>query len=482
MAEKHPSPADDSAAVAAMRPDWDQAAALLGGTRAMRAAGTRYLPKWPAEEQAAYEARLAVAVLFPAFARTVETLKGKPFSKPVTLDEAMPAEVQEWMQNVDREGRNITAFAGDLMTDCLGPGLCGILVDFPVVKQNTEGRPLTQAEEKAQGLRPYWIHIRPGALRGWKILRQGGTFKLMQLRFVETVEEDDGPFGTKDVQQVRVLEPGKWTTYRQDAKQQWVEHDSGVTTVDFIPFVPCYGKRTGFLTAEPPLRDLGFLNIAHWQSASDQQNILHVARVPILVRKGCDQKFDQNGLPLPNELKLGAGAAVDVPKEGDLAYVEHTGAAIGAGKTDIDDLEERMRQAGAELLVIKPGEVTATQTATENAVGMCALQAITLGLQDSINLALDYTAKMVRQPTAGTVTLFNDFGALTLESASAQLILSANTSGLLSKQTTIDELKRRGVLSENVNAEDEQERIQSEPPPLGTLTEPPTGKPAPVEA
>lgn len=475
MADKTPSPADDSPAVAAMRPDWELAAALLGGTRAMRAAGQKYLPKWPAEEQAAYDARLAVAVLFPAFGRTVETLKGKPFSHTVTLDDGMPAETEAWLQDIDREGRNITAFAGDLMTDCLAPGLCGILVDYPVVKRNTEGRTLTQAEEKAQGLRPYWIHIRPGMLRGWKVQRQGGVTKLLQLRYMETVEEDDGPFATKLIDQVRVLEPGKWITYRKNAKQEWVQHDEGVTTIDFIPFVPCYGKRTGFMTAEPPLRDLGFLNIAHWQSASDQQNILHVARVPILVRKGCDQKFDANGLPIPNELKLGAGAAVDVPKDGDLSYVEHSGEAIGAGKQDLDDLEERMRQAGAELLVIKPGEVTATQTATENAVGMCALQSITLNLQDAINLALDYTAKMVREQVIGTVSLFTDFGALTLNAAEAQLVQSMGSAGQLSKQTVFEEMQRRGVISAERDWEEESERIESDGPPLGMLVPPDPG-------
>ncbi|MCL5460174.1 DUF4055 domain-containing protein, partial [Loigolactobacillus coryniformis] len=67
-----------------------------------------------------------------------------------------------------------------------------------------------------------------------------------------------------------------------------------------------------------------------------------------------------------------------------MKFVEHTGAAIDAGSQDLDKLEERMRQAGAELLVIAPGKVTATQVHTENAVGMSALQRITLGLEDAI--------------------------------------------------------------------------------------------------
>ena len=39
----------------------------------------------------------------------------------------------------------------------------------------------------------------------------------------------------------------------------------------------------------PPLLNLGLLNIKHWQSQSEQDNILHVARVPLLVAYGLDR-------------------------------------------------------------------------------------------------------------------------------------------------------------------------------------------------
>jgi hypothetical protein len=468
-----PDVAAPSAAVAGMRPDWEQAEALLGGTRAMRAAGKKFLPQWPAEDDKAYLARLGVAVLFPAYGRTVETLVGKPFSKPVTLSDDMPPEVTAWMQNVDLEGRNLTNFAGGLMVDQLAPGMGFILVEYPVAA--TDGpRPRTQAEEQQMGLRPYWLHIRPKQFLGAIVQRKNGTFNLMQFRFMECVEVPNGPWAMQEVEQVRVLTPGAWSTHRKNDKGEWVPHEEGRTTLDFIPVVPVYGKRTGYMTSDAPLRDLAFLNIAHYQSASDQQNILHTARVPILVRKGATViSQDANGNPMASELKIGAGVAVDLPENGDLVFCEHTGAAIGAGQDDLDKLEERMRQAGAELLVIKPGEVTATQTATENAVGMCALQRMTLDLQDALNTALEYTAKWAKLPKGGAVALFHDFGALTLEAAQQDLILSMQQSGLISKETAIGELKRRGVLADNVDPKTEAERVAEEGPPLGTINMPP---------
>ena len=208
----------------------------------------------------------------------------------------------------------------------------------------------------------------------------------------------------------------------------------------------------------PPLIEVAHLNVQHWQSASDQQTLLHIARVPILTVIGANDD---------TVITVGAASAVKLPQGSDMKFVEHSGAAITAGRQDLIDLEERMRQAGAELLVLAPGKVTATQIATENAVGMCALQRITLGLQDSLNTALQLMADWMSLPTGGTVTLFSDFGAATLAEASAELLFKANLAGKLSDQTFLAEMQRRGILAPGVTADDERDRIEGQGPTPG---------------
>lgn len=456
--------ASQSAEVAEMAPDWALCEALLDGTRAMRAAGKTYLPKWPAEEEQSYAARLACAVLFPAYSRTVATLTGKPFSKPVTMSDDMPTQVMEWLADADREGRNLHAFAASCMQTAMGYGLGGILVEYPVVKREPGARPMTQAEEAAQKLRPYMVLIKPERILGWRTRRINGQVVLTQLRLRDEAEEPDGDWGVKCIDQVRVLTPGRWEIWRKPEGKGWEDaalHEEGATSLSVIPFVPFYGEREGFMEARPPLLEVAHLNVAHWQSASDQQNILHVARVPILF-----------GKMLGENVKLQVGAQSGVIAEtadADLKWVEHSGAAIGAGKDDLEALEERMRQAGAELLVIKPGQVTATQTGVENAVGMCALQRITLDLQDALNAALDLMATYAALPTAGTVTLFNDFGVSSLAEASADLLLKATDAGYVSAPTFRGELRRRGVLGADVTEENEIARLEAQGPALGGL-------------
>ena len=447
-----------SSVVAAMAEDWTLIDALMGGTKTMRQAGKRYLPQWPAEEQQSYAKRLATATLFPAYERTVSVLTGKPFSKPITIGEDVPARIKGWLEDVDLQGRNLDAFASDLCQGALGYGLEGILVDYP---QNPGAK--TKADEQKAGVRPYFVHVRHDNILGWKTARVGGSLILTQLRLLELVEVPDGEFAVKTVEQVRVLEPGTWTTWRKSGPlktDSWVPFDSGTTTIDVIPFVPVYGKRKDFMIGTAPMMELAHANVEHWQSKSDQQTILHVARVPVLFAKDIGSE---------TQLKIGSDCFISASSpNADLKYIEHSGKAIEAGRISILDLEDRMRQIGAELLVIKPGNTTEVQTIADNEQGMCDLQRIMQTVEDALDQALDLMAKWIGEAKGGHVTIYRDFGAATLAEASADLLYKMRSSGSLSLETLLNECKRRGILSPDIDVEEEIARAKADAPEITT--------------
>lgn len=454
---------NESEAVAEMAKHWPLVRALMGGTSAMRAAAKNFLPKWPNEEQKSYDARLAVSTLYPAFSQTVRVLSGKPFSKPLQLGDDVPETIKGFAQNIDLEGRNLHAFAGDLMVDILSVGISGILIDFPPAEGVR-----TRAQELTAGLRPYWKRYPAGTVLGWKTRRTNGVITLAQVRLLENEAEDAGEFGEREVEQVRVLEPGRWRTYRKartaNGQEEWQLHNEGLTTLNAVPFVFCYGQRTGFGTSAPPLLELAHQNVEHWQSKSDQQNILHVARVPILALVGAEGEVD---------ITVGASSAVKLPKDADLKFVEHSGAAIEAGRNDLKDIEQRMLQTGAELLVRKEGAaVTATQISSEGEGNKCALQRMAEDLEDAIDQALQFTAEWIGQTEGGHATLHKDFGADSLGEASASLLLELQAAGIISKKRVILEQQRRGVLSADIVADDELEDAGQDGPALGAITDP----------
>lgn len=436
------------------------------------------MPKWPAEVKDAYDARLSVSVLFPAYLRTVSTLAAKPFSKPVTIEDDVPEPIKEMLQDIDLQGRNIDRFAADVMETVTAYGLAGILVDYPTapkVVSNAAGVPTLQDERDA-GMRPYWVHIKPDQIIGWRSALTKGSWTLTQLRLRECVDEPHGEFAVIKVHQIRVLEPGRWRVFREVVDQRkntksWTLHSEGKTTLPYVPFVPVYGKREDFMVGTPPLKELLHLNVAHWQSASDQQNILHVARVPILVAENVQDTYNTTTNETKQwELSIGAGAAVRVNGPGaKLSYVEHSGQAIGAGAEDLKSLEDRMRQAGAELLVIGQGQKTRIEAGADNEVAMCALQRMTLGAEDALDLALQYTAEWLGLPDGGHVDLFKEFGVTSLAEASAQLLLDAALAGKISDETLHKEWQRRNLLGQDVDWETEQGRLEGQGPALADM-------------
>jgi hypothetical protein len=448
---------DRSAAVEAMATQWGIVDALLGGTPAMRKAGQKWLPKFPAEDDRAYDKRLNVSTLYPAFRRTLTVMAGKPFSKALTIGEDVPTSVRKLTENIDQRGRNLHTFAHRIGREALAYGICGVLTDYP----KTPGT-ATLADVRAAGARPYAVFYKHDQILGWQATASGGAMVMTQLRLAEQAEKPDGPYGTVTVDRVRVLVPGGWELHEDVAGDgEFVKIDEGATSLQRIPFTPFYGEQVDFMVGRSPLLDLAYLCVKHWQSQSDQDNITHVARVPILFGRGMDEK---------SQIVVGSADAVkSTNPQADLKFVEHTGAAIGAGRQSLIDLDQQMVQTGAELLVVKPGQRSATEANNDAEANKSDLQVIGEGWEDSIDQVLQDMAEFSAEPEGGHVALFKDFGAATLTDASAQLVLAMQQGGLITKQTAIREQQRRGMLAADLDAEAEIEAASQEGPALGSM-------------
>ncbi|MCC3246687.1 DUF4055 domain-containing protein [Methylocystis sp. WRRC1] len=325
-----------------------------------------------------------------------------------------------------------------------------MLVDFPTAEGVR-----TLADERATGARPYFTRYPAGSILGWRTTRGESGLELSQLRLMECVTEDVGEWSEKEVHQVRVLYPGRWEVWRKIESGanagNWALYKEGLTSIRRIPFVFFYGLRHGFGVGMSPLLDLAHLNVEHWQSASDQQNILHVARVPILFAKG----FTEG-----DQIVVGAASAVRaMSTEASLSYVEHSGKAIEAGRQSLLDIEDRMRQAGAELLVQRPLITTATQVSSEAEGGRSILQSIAEGFEESLEECVRLMAEWLNQSADPEIELYKDFGSSNMAEKTGDLLLRAADGGIVSKETAFKELQRIDVISPEVEWEKEMARL-----------------------
>lgn len=433
---------------------------LCEGTEAMRAAGTTYLPKHPAESQEAWECRKNQAVLLPAYRDAEDLACALIFRKPVTAGEGVPEEAKPWLDDIDRTGLNVTQFAEDVMRDAL-KGVSFIVVDYPRVSPG-----LTRAQEQAIGARPYFIHVKAEQVLGWRTQQVAGQTVLTQFRYRETATEVDGAFGEKTAERIRVLELGMVQVYvKVEGKDDWIldTEASGMVTMPKVAVVPVYTGRRGFMEGVPPLLDLAWKNVEHWQSASDQRNILHVARVPILKLIGADD----------GDVIVGPQNVLKLPMGGDAGWIEmQSGESVKAGRQDLEDLKEEMqRQAGR--ILDKQGDKTAREAGIESTQSMSRVQAWAHGLNAAMNAAWALCGEWIGQDL-GKLVVNTDVDTARPDAPYLTEIRNATAAGLLSKETYLRILQDAEVLPEGFDMEQELDRLEKEAPDL--LVTPPAKK------
>src|SRR3546814_18095702 len=107
-------------AVDVMRKDWAIVAPLMGGTKAMRAAGRAITEQWPDEDDESYRLRVARSVLLPAYAETVGNMTERVFADQLQIGADVPDRLAELCTAIDLARNDLHSWA----VDFFNIGLC----------------------------------------------------------------------------------------------------------------------------------------------------------------------------------------------------------------------------------------------------------------------------------------------------------------------------------------------------------------------
>lgn len=475
------TPATPRAEVIEMRERAAVCEAVCSGTLGMRGYGKTYLPKWPLEDEKEWQARRDATAFFPAFERAVSTMVGKVLGEPIVRTN-IPPDLDACFENIDLAGRDLENWSQDVLFSAIQDGLTFIVVGYPVVEGASA---LSKAQEQARGARPYLIHVPIANVISWFSHLENGKQVLDEFRYYETTEGRN-QWAVTSTKKIRVLTPGAVQVFAQtDSNSDWLpESDPIPVTLPEVPVVCIYAKRTGFFTGLPPLESLAWKNVEHWQSSSDQRNILHIARVPIKFGKMLDLEDDGN---CGQKIKISASTIIHSNQaEGDLKYVEHTGKAIESGEKDIAAIEDQMRRIAGEMLVSESGQKTATESDHESKEGGSRLRSIAKRLEDGLEECLRLMCAWTGKPSTGSLAVCMDWDEEEISDALFATLTTATTAGLFSNKTYLWNAQKKGLMPEDQAVEDELRQIEDEnaargPEPFGIVNPllQPGSKPAP---
>lgn len=431
------------------------------GPLAIRDKGETYLPRFPREDTEDYRDRLATSVFYNAFSRTVDGLTGMVFRLPPVLHEDLPDEIRTVLENVDLQGTHLDVFARERHRDGEVDGHFVILVDM----QRPDGEVRTLDDERRAGLRPYWVGIRKQDVLGFRAANIGGRVALTHFRYRETVTEQDGLYGEREVERVReynrTAEGVTYAVHELDG-ESWVMVEGGALTIqggapmDEIPVAVGYiGERKGILESTPPHLPLALENIKHYQLVSDNDNVLHVASVPIFTTIGADE----------DEVTVGPHSALHLPMGADAKYVEPEGNGLDAAEKRIAKSEYRMAILGLSMLMSDSRAAeTAMSKRIDKAESDSALAAHARATQDALEEAVRLTAKWIGVDLPETdgerwISLNTDFDNIPMDAQTVTALAGMVAQGVLSQETLWTVLQRGEVLPPDFDPEVERERL-----------------------
>lgn len=432
-----------------MAPKVERCRDVFSGTDRMREKAGTYIPKWPQEDDESYRQRVFAAPVREFMQRCIRAFGGLVFAMDPKLGEDVPKLIVDDFEDIDRRGTHGDVFLRRVFEDGLTTGVAGILVDYPVVPENSDATSrLTLADEAERGLRPYWCHfVQEDILQVRWEEDPEGQLVMTLLVLHELVEEDDGLFGTTAKHRWRVYR--RWLDEERKpvvTSQVWYEVKTRTkTAISPGPEVRCtctripfalglFGPEISAVETLPPLLGLADKNIQHWRNDCELQFVLDRASRPTLIIKGANREAKEGEL-----VRVGPDVALHVPKDGDVLWLEFAGASADKLRQQKQDVE---REIASDALAFMASDEKNPETATAKRIDAAAqnatLSTAATALEDMAEQALGFHAEYrALAEGGGSIALNRDFEQMMLDPQQVQTLSNMVASDQLTLETML---------------------------------------------
>ena len=492
---------------------WSRARDVIAGEAAVKAGGTRYLPRLDSQSDDDYAAYKGRASFFNATARTLEGFIGLIFRRPPFIkvpgnDTALGRTIAEFLNDADLLGTPFIPYAKNVVSEVVAVGRAGTLIDW-------EGG----TEERA-----YASLYRAEDILNWKVERVEGRNipTMVVLREPVEVDGDDG-FTTTTEEQIRVLRlvgskvtgqkktPGEepqaggrrcmvevWRKAKSapsrldgtagsrrrgngalPAKGDWdlLEERVPLRLGKPLPLLLLFvfhGPRHSWPACDKlPLADIIAVNLDHYRLDADYKHGIHFTALPTAWVSG----FDKSAT-----LRIGSSTAWVTETTGATAgFLEFTGHGLITFERAMDRDERLLAVLGSRLLESqkKVGEtaqaIELRQSGENSVLGNAAANvgaSLTQVMRwvhwwNSTEASTDDVA-----PDRVLVELNADFSAKGLAAEEITAVVSAWQAGAISRDTMTELFRRGEVLPEGRTVEEERVLVGKDDYPAGLAIRP----------
>jgi len=478
---------------------------VLDGEDTVKAQGTIYLPQPNGMSTSEYEAYKTRAAYTNFTARAHSAMCGLVGRKKPGL--VAPEEILALAPDITMTGDSLDSFSMDCLSETLATGRAGILVDYPVAPEE----PLAIRDLELYGMRPYFILFKAEDILDWREGRVGNRRVLTFVKLREYFEQPMGgsnsgsaSYNTTLEERIRVLrldeegycvfevyapviEPGSEST------QAFLSVDTGPTTRDYIyqngerisyiPFVFLGPLKNSPEIQRPPLLDMAYLNIHHYQASADRNHAVHWADVPTPVFIG-QLAAETDGSPATS-VRLGPTSAINITSEnGDAKFLEMSGNGINPTKELMEEYVQAMSTLGNKILA---GDARATEAAETAAIHRSGEQAILAAMANNISIGITEALKIIadyldieedlEEEAEGIATISyklpTNYLPGSIESQTIIALIGALQSNQLSSEEFYDALVQGGLIRSDKTFEEHVEEIKD--PAIPIVVEETTG-------
>lgn len=426
--------------------DYKLVADCIAGQRAVKKAGTRYLPAPNPDDESEenilrYDAYKTRAVFYNVAQQTLSGLVGEVFARdPV---EEIPTSLDVVSEDADGSGLTLTQLAKRATRYTLSMGRAGILSDYPAVEGG-----ISREDIESGDIQPTITVYDALHITNWRTKKHKAKTYLTLVVLKEMYDTDDDGFVVSQKEQYRVLRltDGVYTSelFRDGASvaAAVTPVDAKGDTFDYIPFTFVGSENNDAEIDHLPMLALASINVAHYRNSADYEEGVYMVGQPTPVFAGLTEDWVKN--VMNGEVRLGSRGGVMLPAGGsaELMQMEANSAAFEA----MEHKERQMVALGAKLVEQKQVQRTAKEAGIDNASETSVLSDVAKNVSTAIKFALTVAARFSGDADAEIIYELNtDYSIAHMTPQERQQLMAEWQGGAVSFSEMRAALRKSGV-------------------------------------